>query len=108
MITLPVIDHIPLVTQPYASRLENINPFAVFTFIGNVELNPASDNWFETERLPDVVNDVNGNFDIISRLAEESGVLGTVWNSWENSWTGQSVSTVSTQRLGGRVMRDIS
>lgn len=108
VITLPVIDHIPLVTQPYASRLENINPFAVFTFIGNVELNPASDNWFETKRLPDVVNNVNGNFDIISRLAEESGVLGTVWNSWENSWTGQSVSTLSTQRQRGQGIRDVT
>lgn len=107
VITLPVIDHIPLVTQPYASRLENINPFAVFTFIGNIELNPASDTWFETKRLPDVVNNVNGNFDIISRLAEESGVLGTVWNSWENSWTGRPVTTQSTERqfeLGIRVV----
>lgn len=110
VITLPVIDHIPLVTQPYASRLENINPFAVFTFIGNIELNPASDNWFETKRLPDVVNNVNGNFDIISRLAEESGALGTVWNSWENSWTGQSVSTLSSerQRQRGSGIRDIT
>lgn len=108
VITLPVIDHIPLVTQPYASRLENINPFAVFTFIGNIELNPASDNWFETKRLPDVVNNVNGNFDIISRLAEESGALGTVWNSWENSWTGQSVSALSTERQRERGIRDVT
>lgn len=108
VITLPVIDHVPLVTQPYASRLENINPFAVFTFIGNIDLNPASDNWFETNRIPDLVNNIDGNFDIISRLAEESGVLGTVWNSWENSWTGQSVSTLSSERQRGRGIRDIT
>lgn len=108
IITLPVIDHVPLVTQSYASRLENINPFAVFTFIGNVELNPSSDTWFETNRLPDVINNVEGNFDIISRIAEESGVLGTIWDSWENSWTGQSVSTLSNQRLRDRGIRDIT
>ena len=88
VITLPVVDHIPLVTQAYASRLENINPFAVFTFIGDVKLNPTTDEWFEIKRRPDLVIDVEGNFSSVKNLAERSGVLGTVWNSWKNQWTG--------------------
>lgn len=92
VITLPVVDHVPLIDQPYASRLENINPFAVFTFIGDVKLNPSSDEWFEVDRRPDLVINVEGNFNTIKNAVEKKGVLGTVWNAWKNQWKGDSKS----------------
>lgn len=88
VITLPVIDHVPLVKQEYASRLENINPFAIFTFLGVVNLNPPSDDWFEVDRRPDLIVEVEGNFNTIKNIAEKAGVLGTVWNAWQNQWAG--------------------
>jgi hypothetical protein len=100
VITLPVTDHVPLITQAYASRLENINPFAVFTFIGDVKLNPSSDDWFEVNRRPDLVIDVEGNFNSVKNLAERSGVLGTVWNAWQNQWRG--VANTQQELLTGR------
>jgi hypothetical protein len=96
VITLPVLEDIALISQPYASRLENINPFAVFTFLGNVKLNPSSDDWFEIDRRPDLVVDVEGNFNTIKNIAERSGVLGTVWNGWQTQWTGAPVNTGRT------------
>ncbi len=87
LITLPYSD-IEFIQQPYGSRTENVNPFAIFTFLGNVKLEPPHDDWIETERRPDIVNEVEGNFNTIATLAEEAGVLGTVWNSWETQWTG--------------------
>jgi len=93
VITLPVSNHLPVVKQAYASRLENINPFAVFTFLGDVKINPSSDDWFETDRRPDLVIDVEGNFSTIKNLAEKAGVLGTVWNAWQTQWTGAPIST---------------
>jgi hypothetical protein len=93
VITLPLVEHVALITQPYASRLENINPFAVFTFLGDVKINPSSDDWFEVDRRPDLVIDVEGNYSTIKNIAERRGVLGTVWNAWQNSWTGASVSS---------------
>ena len=95
VITLPIIDHIPLVKQGFASRLENINPFAVFTFIGDVKITPSSDDWFEINRLPDIVTDVEGNFSTVSAIAQKAGILGTVWNSWQTVWTGKPVVTSS-------------
>lgn len=92
VITLPVTEHIPLVKQEFASRLENINPFAIFTFLGNVTLTPSSDDWFEVDRRPDIVNDVEGNFNTLKIMAEKSGVLGTVWNAWQTQWTGTPVA----------------
>jgi hypothetical protein len=91
LITLPYTNR-EFITQPFASRIENINPFAIFTFLGQIDLNPSSDEWFEVDRRPDVVTNVEGNFDTISTIAERAGVLGTVWNAWQTQWTGTPVS----------------
>jgi hypothetical protein len=101
VITLPVTNHLPIITQAYASRLENINPFAVFTFLGDVKINPSSDDWFETDRRPDLVVDIEGNFNTIKNIAEKSGVLGTVWNAWQTQWTGAPISTGRVVYTGG-------
>lgn len=95
VITLPILEHLPIISQPYGSRLENINPFAVFTFLGDVKINPSSDDWFEVDRRPDLVIDVEGNFNTLSALAEKAGVLGTVWNAWQTQWTGVSTTSVT-------------
>ena len=91
LITLPYTNK-EFITQSYASRVENINPFAIFTFLGQIDINPSSDEWFEVERRPDIVTNVEGNFDTISTIAEKVGVLGTVWNAWQTQWTGTPVS----------------
>jgi hypothetical protein len=96
--TLPLdatTPHVALIKQEYASRLENVNPFAIFTFLGDVKLNPPSDEWFETERMPDIVQQVEGNYNLIKTLTEKAGVLGTVWEAWQNEWTGKPYDTFS-------------
>ena len=92
IITLPYTE-LAFIKQNISSRTENVNPFAVFTFIGRIDLNPSSDDWFEVERRPDVIVNVEGNFNSIKTLAEKAGVLGTVWNSWQTQWSGQPRST---------------
>ena len=101
VITLPVLDHIALIKQDFASRLENINPFAVFTFLGDVILNPSSDDWFEVDRRPDLVIDVEGNYNAVKNIAEKAGVLGTVWNAWQTTWTGTPVKIGSVKYTTG-------
>ena len=103
VITLPLdttTPHVKLIEQPYATRLENINPFAVFTFLGDVKINPSSDDWFEVDRRPDLVIDVEGNYNTIKNIAEKRGVLGTIWNAWQNTWSGASVSTTQVLTFG--------
>lgn len=90
VITLPITQHVPFIKQPYASRTENVNPFAVFTFLGNVDLNPSSDDWFEVNRIPDIVNEVEGNFNTMNIIANS---METSWNSWQTQWTGAPVVT---------------
>lgn len=93
LITLPIQSHVEQIKQPIGTRVENINPFAVFTFLGEANVNPQSDEWFDTQRLPDVINNVDGNFDTI---ANRVGGLETVWNSWETVWSGTRVLDAST------------
>ena len=101
VITLPIIEHKELVKQQYGSRLENINPFAIFTFLGKVDMNPSSDDWFEVDRRPDVIQNQEGNFNTISMLAEKAGVLGTVWNAWQTQWTGTTITSGLQYFTGG-------
>jgi len=99
IITLPYTEN-EFIYQRYASRPENVNPFAIFTFIGSVELNPPSDEWIETQRIPEVINDVEGNFSSVLSAQRESGALGTVWNAWQTQWTGQIVTGSKMVRAG--------
>lgn len=97
IITLPYTEK-SFISQLYASEPENINPFAIFTFIGQAELNPSSDEWIETQRLPDVVNDVEGNFADVLANAQAAGILGNQWNAWETTWVGTTTRQINTTR----------
>ena len=44
------------IEQPFSTRIENVNPFHVAEYVGNVTLNPTVDNWVRTEVLS--TNDV--------------------------------------------------
>lgn len=99
VITLPIEEHVPLVTQTYASRTEFVNPYAIFTFLGDVRLTPSSDEWFDVERRPDILKNEEGNFNIAYMMAEKSGVLGTVWNAWQTQWTGTPVSVEGSKKI---------
>jgi hypothetical protein len=97
IITLPYTEK-ELISQKYASRPENVNPFAVFTFIGSVEMNPPSDEWIETARVPQIINDIEGNFSSVLSAEKSTGTLGTIWNGWQTQWTGTQVTGTTMVR----------
>jgi len=90
VITLPYTD-IVSIQQPFASRVENLNPVLTFTWTGICTLAPSGDEWFEVERLPALIINVEGNFD--QMVAQLGNAIGTIWNSWETTWSGTSVSS---------------
>ena len=104
LITLPYSEQ-TLIDQPFASKFLNVNPFNVFTWVGTVELDPAGDEWKETERVPELVVNQQGMFDTMAanlgnpNLAEIQ--LGTVWNEWQDNWVGRPVEA-GTRNIGGR------
>ena len=80
-----------MVNQPYASRIENVNPFNVIAWIGSLTLNPESDIWKDTNRLPNLIVNKEGNYDTF--IARNGGsAINTVWNEWETFWSGEDVN----------------
>ena len=94
--------------QDYASGVENVNPFNVFTFIGDVTLFPESDNWVDTKSLSPIKGPtVEGNFLTTVRdfNADQHGLAPLQWNSWQTTWTGTSTSTSENRSRGKRRVR---
>ena len=94
-----------LVEQPYACVLENVNPFAVVSWVGLMNVFPASDDWIEENRLPESLTEVEGDYEAKIRelgIDANSGFGPTEWNSWETQWTSSSTTTRNwIERQGG-------
>ena len=90
---------VPLITQPYASVSESVNPFDIAAWLGVLKLDPSMDEWKETRIRPDVIINSTGAADAIQFLANEADVLGTKWNEWETNWVGVDVQKESI-RIG--------
>jgi hypothetical protein len=77
------------IEQPLATGVENVNPFHVVAYNGNVTLNPSSDSWVRTIRLEDV--NVNINVSTSSNVSLNGG-----WGQFVGSQT-TSASTVNQE-----------
>jgi len=107
-ITLPYTET-SIIDQPFATKSENLQPYMIFNWIGDVDLDPPVDEWKETTRAPDIVVNVNGSFDnlVRERGLQNSNVssipLGTEWNEWQDQWSGNPRS--STTQRGRNIIR---
>ena len=102
LITLPYTEEV-FTEQPFASRVEKVTPLLSHEWVGKVTISPDADEWFETEVAPELIVNVDGNFDAVTNAAQNQ--LGTVWNSWETQWSG---STRREQRNGDTVRTILS
>ena len=109
LVTLPYVDTV-LLDQPYSSGVENVNPFNVFTYVGDIELYPEKDNWVDTKTINPVKGPVvEGNFLTTVREfnADQNGFSPVQWNSWKTTWTGSSTTTkVGSWRRVSKRRRD--
>ena len=101
IITLPYEEE-ALITQPYASRVENVNPFNVFAYIGRIDLTPASDDWVETNRVPQNIQNLEGDFEstAASFNVDQNGFAPTQWGSWQTTWTGEQTTRTGRWNSG--------
>ena len=86
LISVPFTETV-FVSQTTATKIINVNPFNVISFIGSLKLTPSSDTWFDTVSRP-IINVVN-NGDKDAWLAA-TNAAGTQWNNWQLNWTGQT------------------
>ena len=93
------------IKNPYATDSMEVNAYKVAPFTGEMILTPASDDWKNTTRRPDLVVVDDNNFDAIQFLADEIGVEGTVWEAWQDNWFGEQIFTgeqvIGSSQQGG-------
>ena len=80
----------------FATRVENINPFNVISWIGNIQLKPSTDTWIEPKIISKKEDAVEGNYSsTLNRLNADSntGLSPTEWGSWNTTWTGTPIIT---------------
>ena len=95
LITLDYTDE-TISRQPYATRVESIQPYLMAGFVGKIVLTPSGDEWFETEIAPALVINKEGDFDTFA--AQNANAIGTIWNAWETQWSGVTTINLGTRR----------
>lgn len=70
----------------------NVNPFAVITKDGFLELSPQSDEWFDTKFLEPIV--IDGGF-------KQGNVTGKLWADWDFNWSGVNALEIG-DTIGGK------
>ena len=91
--------------QSFGTRTESVTPFLVPFWQGTIELTPAGDTWTDTVNIePRIINRM-GNFASTMARAQrrfnvdpQSGFAPTVWNSWQQTWTGTETDVTTRTR----------
>lgn len=99
IVTLPFTET-ELLVQNKASITENLNPYALYSWKGIVNINPWSDTWFSTHHRPDIILNDESQYKAIVSKAEADGILGTVWNSWQTLYASSQVTGTKLQNIG--------
>jgi len=99
-------NEIAMVTQPYASRVENVNPFLIVYYAGDLNLNPESDIWMDTKRLDaNVIRRTSEYDNAVATLGinVQTGLSEVDWGAWETNWSSERIENrteVSVENLG--------
>ena len=94
-------DDFVFLENKFATRIVNVNPFAVVNWIGQVELNPATDTWIETRRTS-ATYDIEGSFNSMMGMTgadSNTGLSPIDWGGWETTWTGRSSTLGPVTRM---------
>jgi hypothetical protein len=94
-------DSIGWLEQPLATRVENVNPFHVIEYVGNVKLSPENDFWIRTIYIPPSVQNITRRTTNV--------VTNTVRNTVSIPLSGAINGLVVTrERVWGRVGPNLS
>jgi len=94
-----------LVEQPYAAVSENVNPFAVVSWVGLMNIFPASDDWIDEKRLPETLTPVEGDFTAtLMQMGADpnTGFAPVQWNAWRTQWSSTSSSSSTSRERRNR------
>ena len=84
-----------MLKQIYASRVENVNPFLIVYYSGDMTITPDSDVWMDTKRVDaSITYDTSAYDSAIAQLGidKQTGFSEVNWGAWETNWVSEEVS----------------
>jgi len=94
LITLPYTE-VSLVSNLSATATINVNPFSVYSHMGQMTLTPEIDEWKDTKTSPDLIVNNDLLYNNIKDIPNPAHRIGTTWNEWQNNWTGKFQETTN-------------
>lgn len=103
-------ESIDWIEQPFATTVENVNPFSVIAYVGDIKLDPDRDYWVRTIQLPDrhvsntltnpainLTNNVQVNQTTTSNTNTNDVVENVIYGmgNWKDTTTTAPVSSLS-------------
>ena len=88
------------IKQIYASRVENVNPYLIVFYTGEMKIHPDSDTWVDTKRLKANVIEQTEEYD--KKIKEmgvnvQTGLTEVDWGKWETDHIGRKVQRTFTR-----------
>jgi len=100
VLTLPFSSN-NFVSQPFTGGISQaginskntvkINPFSIQNYIGQLQMNPFSDIWYDQTSIVDVKVNIEGQYDNWIHSPLNNG-HGTHYNDWEELWSGKQIN----------------
>ncbi len=83
-------DSVDFLTQPYANDSLVVNSSNVVNYIGNIDLYPSSDSWFDDSYYQNISNvkDPYKSTKISNKNLENTNFYQNKFNSWKDFWIG--------------------
>jgi hypothetical protein len=87
VVTLP-FTNIPFVSNIFATKKLNINPFVVLQYVGDATLNPPVDQWYSQSQFPVILNNDSKLFSVFYSKNSAREGLASIYNSYSINWIG--------------------
>jgi hypothetical protein len=100
LVTIPYTET-PFIIQNYASRVENLQPFEIIQWYGDIVLNPEKDVWFDTVKTQSQTQRIDLSAPI-RFLFDNSSARGDQWGAWTTTGSASTGggTNVFQQRTG--------
>ena len=89
--------------QPYANTSINVNSSNISNYVGNIDLHPSSDIWFDDNFYKKVSNSEKDPYKyekINSQTVENTNFYDNRFDSWKDFWTGRINENFPDKTIG--------
>jgi len=98
VVTLPYTN-IPYISNSFATKTININPFVVVQYVGDVQLDPPVDTWFNQKQFPAILNNDGKLFSVFYAKENTREGLASIYNNYVINWIGNNRTFFNTSPL---------